>query len=108
MELNSIPRSASNNRFQVNPVNHKNEPVSDGNNGLNDDDDKFYEAQFMQKKTSIQIQPRKKSSIRDKGSQSHRRETRTSFQVAPHESDDSDNEEDNLIDQDTKYGRSFR
>lgn len=112
MELtNSMPRSASSNRFQVNPVNNKGANNGD-NNGTyvqHDETDDFDGNQLVNTQTNLKIQPtgQKKSSIRDKDKQ--KRDTRTSFSVAPQdETDDSDNEEDNLIDGDTKYGRSFR
>lgn len=115
MELtNSMPRSASSNRFQVNPVNNKGANNGD-NNGTyvqHDETDDFDDNQLVNKPTNLKVQPAghlKKSSIRDKDKQSLKRDTRTSFSVAPQdETDDSDNEEDNLIDGDTKYGRSFR
>lgn len=112
MELtNSMPRSASSNRFQVNPVSNKGANNGD-NNGTyvhHDETDNFDDNQLVNKQTNLKVQPtaQKKSSIRDKDKQ--KRDTRTSFSVAPQdETDDSDNEEDNLIDGDTKYGRSFR
>lgn len=114
MELtNSMPQSASTNRFQVNPVNNKGAKNGD-NNGTyvqHDETDDFDDNQLVSKQTNVKIQPGgfKKSSIRDKDKQSSKRDTRTSFSVAPQdESDDSDNEEDSLIDADGKHGRSFR
>ncbi|XP_063708088.1 bumetanide-sensitive sodium-(potassium)-chloride cotransporter isoform X2 [Culicoides brevitarsis] len=113
MELtNSMPRSASTNRFQVNPVNNKGATSNGDNNGTyvqHDETDDFDDNQLVKKASSIKVQPggQIKSSIRDNSKQ--KRDTRTSFSVAPdEESDDSDNEEENLIDSDTKYGRSFR
>lgn len=110
LELNSIPKSASANRFQVNPVQNGG---SDGGGGdddskyvKHDEDDTFDEHNLVQTRRPSKIQTLK-SSFRDKDRNSQRRETRASFQVTP-DSDDSDIEHENLIDTDTKYGRSFR
>lgn len=121
IELNSIPRVASSNRFQVNPVQKgqsKTTADDDNNthsttrpdeetlNGVETDefDDKNLLSATTGPKPTVQAI---KSSLKDKDRLSIRRDTKTSFNVAQ-ESDDSDNEDDNLLDSDTKYGRSFR
>lgn len=96
LELNSFPTSGSTNRFQVNPV----------QNGRGNEDDTFDENTLVQTRRPSKIQPLK-SSFRDKERQSVRRETRASFQVTQ-DSDDSDDDGENLIENDAKYGRSFR
>lgn len=112
IELNSIPRVASSNRFQVNPV-ERGQPASNGTysprpedeqNDSDAFDDKNLLRTSLASKATIQAM---KSSLKDKDRLSARRDTKTSFNVAQ-ESDDSDNEDENLLDSDTKYGRSFR
>lgn len=103
LELNSLPKSSSANRFQVNPVEKSN---GNGTTTGGDEEDTFDEENLVQTRRPSKIQVLK-SSFRDKERQSLRRETRASFQVTP-ESDDSDNEDENLLDGDAKYGRSFR
>lgn len=110
IELNSIPRSASSNRFQVNPV-EKGQSKADNHRHIDDevnDNDAFDDKNLL--RSSLAVKPTiqaMKSSLKDKDRLSARRDTKTSFNVAQ-ESDDSDNEDENLLDSDTKYGRSFR
>ncbi|CRK92474.1 CLUMA_CG006045, isoform C [Clunio marinus] len=97
LELGSIPRSASANRFQVNPVNGEAAPETP------EDDDQFNEEAEIHRRTS-RIQSIK-SSLRD--SKTDRKNSTTRFKV----SDDNSDEDENLLDgneYDEKYGRSFR
>ena len=105
LELSSIPRSASANRFQVNPVSK----TSNGGGTLEDED------QFNEDDTEIMNKQRRtsriqsiKSSFRD--SKKERKESIARFKVSDDNSDSND-EDENLLDgneYDTKYGRSFR
>ncbi|XP_013113725.2 bumetanide-sensitive sodium-(potassium)-chloride cotransporter isoform X2 [Stomoxys calcitrans] len=129
LEMGSVDRPP--NRFQVNPVNHKNnndktpsnvggddvphevyrrltgsdgEPLEDDT--FNEDASQMIKAQPKQQRQSI------KSSFRDKDKPSRFKDLQTTrFQVEPQneESDDS-NEDRELLDNeyDTKYGKSFR
>ncbi|XP_037939508.1 bumetanide-sensitive sodium-(potassium)-chloride cotransporter isoform X2 [Teleopsis dalmanni] len=129
-EMGSVDRPP--NRFQVNPVNHKNnndksaaddvphevyrrltnndgEPIEDDTFNENDSQLRKQEQQPKQQRQSI------KSSFRDKDKPSRFKDLQTTrFQVAPQneDSDDSnDSKEDReLLDNeyDTKYGKSFR
>lgn len=104
LELTSIPRSASANRFQVNLVNKN---ANGGTNETHEDDDQFNEdAEIMNKQRRTSRIMSIKSSFRD--SKKERKESIARFKVE----DNSDDEEDeNLLDgneYDTKYGRSFR
>lgn len=130
IELGLVDRP---NRFQVNPVNHKNDGGKDKNNinernsqeiyprlpnpdGETIEDDTFNEeaTQIVNKRPS-RIQSIK-SSFRDKDKPSRFKDSQTTrFQVAPRNDDDSDdsndsNEDRELLenDYDTKYGKSFR
>jgi hypothetical protein len=106
LELTSIPRSASANRFQVNLVNK-------GSNGAtetpDDEEDQFNEndTEIIKQRRTSRIQSIK-SSFRD--SKKERKESIARFKVSDDNSDSND-EDENLLDgneYDTKYGRSFR
>lgn len=108
MEMNSMTKSSSANRFQVNPVQKGGGGPENGDDGKytkHYEDDTFDEDNLVQTRRPSKILALK-SSFRNKDRQSLKRETRASFQVTP-ESDDSDNEHENLLD-DNRYGRSFR
>ncbi|XP_075164790.1 sodium chloride cotransporter 69 isoform X2 [Haematobia irritans] len=129
LEMGSVDRPP--NRFQVNPVNHKNnndKPPSNsagtdvphevyrrltGSDGEPLEDDTFNEdASQMVKAQPKQQRQSIKSSFRDKDKPSRFKDLQTTrFQVEPQneESDDS-NEDRELLDNeyDTKYGKSFR
>lgn len=106
LELTAIPRVASANRFQVNPV-------SKSSNGAAtetpEDEDQFNEDEteiIRQRRTSRIMSI--KSSFRD--SKKERKESIARFKVSD-ENSDSNDEDENLLDgneYDTKYGRSFR
>lgn len=107
LELTSIPRVASANRFQVNLVNKS------SNGGAtetpDDEEDQFNEneAEMMKKRRTSRLQSIK-SSFRD--SKKERKESIARFKVSDDNSDSND-EDENLLDgneYDTKYGRSFR
>lgn len=107
LELTAIPRVASANRFQVNPVSKS----SNGGTSENPED----EDQFNEDETEIIRQRRTsrilsiKSSFRD-SSKKERKESIARFKVSD-ENSDSNDEDENLLDgneYDTKYGRSFR
>lgn len=103
LELTSIPRVASANRFQVNPVNKG----SNGNVEATEDEvDQFNETEMVkQRRTSRLMSIR--SSFRD--SKKERKESVARFKVD--DNSDSNDEDENLLDgneYDTKYGRSFR
>jgi hypothetical protein len=107
LELTSIPRSASANRFQVNLVNK-------GSNGgaaetPEDEEDQFneHDTEMIKQRRTSRIQSIK-SSFRD--SKKERKESIARFKVSDDNSDSND-EDENLLDgneYDTKYGRSFR
>lgn len=110
LELTSIPRIASANRFQVNPVTKaKNGDAVDSHDH---DDDQFneHETEVVKRRTS-RIQSIK-SSIRDSTkslTKKERKESIARFEVSDDNSDS--NEDENLLDgneYDTKYGRSLR
>ncbi|XP_073840775.1 bumetanide-sensitive sodium-(potassium)-chloride cotransporter-like isoform X1 [Musca autumnalis] len=126
LEMGSVDRPP--NRFQVNPVNHKNnndkttagddvphevyrrltgsdgEPIEDDT--FNEDASQMVKAQPKQQRQSI------KSSFRDKDKPSRFKDLQTTrFQVEPQNEDSDDSNEDReLLDNeyDTKYGKSFR
>lgn len=106
LELTSIPRSASANRFQVNLVN------KNGNGAqaeTPEDEDQFNEidTEMINKRRTSRLQSIK-SSFRD--SKKERKESIARFKVSDDNSDSND-EDENLLDgneYDTKYGRSFR
>lgn len=107
LELSSIPRSASANRFQVNLVN------KNGSNGgaaeTPEDDDQFNEneTEMIQQRRKSRLQSIK-SSFRD-STKKERKESIARFKVE--DNSDSNDEDENLLDgneYDTKYGRSFR
>lgn len=105
LELTSIPRSASANRFQVNLVN------KNGNGATAEtpeDEDQFDEidTEMIKQRRTSRLQSIK-SSFRD--SKKERKESIARFKVSDDNSDS--NEDENLLDgneYDTKYGRSFR
>ena len=105
LELTSIPRNASANRFQVNLVNKS----SNGAAETPEDEDQFNENEtemIKQRRTSRLLSI--KSSFRD--SKKERKESIARFKVSD-ENSDSNDEDENLLDgneYDTKYGRSFR
>lgn len=107
VEMNTIPRSASANRFQVNLVNKD----SNGGGGVGEveDEDEFNEeTEMVQQRRTSRIQAIR-SSIRDSTSEKKRKESVTRFKVSDENSDSG--EDENLLDgneYDTKYGRSFR
>lgn len=106
LELSTIPRSASANRFQVNLVNKE----SNGNGtGEVEDEDQFNEdTEIVKQRRTSRIQAIR-SSIRDSTSEKKRKESVTRFKVSDENSDSG--EDENLLDgneYDTKYGRSFR
>lgn len=106
LELSSIPRVASANRFQVNPVSKS----SNGKGATEtlEDEDQFNEDEtemLKQRRTSRLMSI--KSSFRD--SKKERKESIARFKVE--DNSDSNDEDENLLDgneYDTKYGRSFR
>jgi hypothetical protein len=104
LELTSIPRSASANRFQVNLVNKN---ANGGTSEPHEDDDQFNEdAEIMNKQRRTSRIQSIKSSFRD--SKKERKESIARFKV---EDNSDDDEDENLLDgneYDTKYGRSFR
>lgn len=106
LELSSLPRSASANRFQVNLVNKNgNGPATET---PEDDEDQFNEneSEMMRQRRTSRLQSIK-SSFRD--SKKERKESIARFKVE--DNSDSNDEDENLLDgneYDTKYGRSFR
>ena len=104
LELSSIPRNASANRFQVNLVDKSN----NGNTTeVPEDEDQFNEEEFVKQRRTSRIQSLK-SSFRD--SKKERKESLARFKVTD-ENSDSNDEDENLLDgneYDTKYGRSLR
>lgn len=104
LELSSIPRSASANRFQVNLVNKN---ANGAAAETPEDEDQFNEddAEIMNKQRRTSRILSIKSSFRD--SKKERKESIARFKV----SDENSDEDENLLDgneYDTKYGRSFR
>lgn len=107
LELTSIPRSASANRFQVDKVNLANKTSNGATAETPEDEDQFNEneAELVKQRRTSRIQSIK-SSFRD--SKKERKESIARFKVSDENSDDED---ENLLDgneYDTKYGRSFR
>lgn len=105
LELSSMKRSESANRFQVNPVNHS----ANGTSREHEDDDDTFnenEAEMITKRRTSRIQSIKTSFKLDKQS---KKETQARFTAGGDDSSDS-NEDESLLDgaYDTKYGRSFR
>lgn len=111
LELSTIPRSASANRFQVNLVNKDSNGngANGGGGGEVEDEDEFNEdTEIVQQRRTSRIQVIR-SSIRDSSSEKKRKESVTRFKVSDENSDSG--EDENLLDgneYDTKYGRSFR
>lgn len=107
LELSTISRSASANRFQVNLVNK--ESNGGGGGGEVEDEDPFNEdTEIVKQRRTSRIQAIR-SSIRDSTSEKKRKESVTRFKVSDENSDSG--EDENLLDgneYDTKYGRSFR
>ncbi|CAO1378480.1 unnamed protein product [Diamesa hyperborea] len=109
LELGTMQRSASANRFQVNLVNKD----SNGGTGEHEenDDDTFNEneTEMIQKRRSSRLPSIViKSSFRD--TKKERKESIARFKVSGEDSESND-EDENLLDgneYDTKYGRSFR
>lgn len=110
IELSTIPRSASANRFQVNLVNKdSNGNGTSGGGGEAEDEDPFNEETEMVKQRRTSRIQAIRSSIRDSTSEKKRKESVTRFKVSDENSDSG--EDENLLDgneYDTKYGRSFR
>lgn len=105
LELSSIPRSASANRFQVNLVNKN---LNGAAAETPEDEDQFNEneAEMIKQRRTSRLQSIK-SSFRD--SKKERKESIARFKVD--DNSDSNDEDENLLDgneYDTKYGRSFR
>lgn len=106
LELSSIPRTASANRFQVNLVDKS---TNGGSAETPEDEDQFNEdgSEFVKQRRTSRIQSLK-SSFRD--SKKERKESLARFKVSD-ENSDSNDEDENLLDgneYDTKYGRSLR
>lgn len=104
LELSSIPRTGSANRFQVNLVDKN---TNGSSTEAPEDEDQFNEddAEFVKQRRTSRIQSLK-SSFRD--SKKERKESLARFKVSDENSDDED---ENLLDgneYDTKYGRSLR
>jgi hypothetical protein len=109
LELSTIPRSASANRFQVNLVNKDSNGNGTGGGGEVEDEDEFNEDTEMVKQRRTSRIQAIRSSIRDSTSEKKRKESVTRFKVSDENSDSG--EDENLLDgneYDTKYGRSFR
>lgn len=105
LELSSIPRSASANRFQVNLVN-KNSNGAPAETPEDEDQFNENEAEMIKQRRTSRLQSIK-SSFRD--SKKERKESIARFKVD--DNSDSNDEDENLLDgneYDTKYGRSFR
>jgi hypothetical protein len=110
LELTSIPRNASANRFQVNLVQNNGGANGDSTAEAHEGEDQFneddVEIRSKQRRTS-KISQVIRSSFRD--SKKERKESIARFDVA--DNSDSNDEDENLLDgneYDTKYGRSFR
>ncbi|XP_055638635.1 bumetanide-sensitive sodium-(potassium)-chloride cotransporter isoform X2 [Toxorhynchites rutilus septentrionalis] len=105
VEMNTISRSGSANRFQVNLVNRDERGGAvENQNGTAEattDDDTFPEELVKRRTSRLQSI---RSSFRDKD---RKNSQTTRFKVDDNGSDSNDDEEDNLID-DNKYARSFR
>lgn len=107
LELTSIPRNASANRFQVNLVqnNANGDSTAEAHEGEDQFNEDEVEIRSKQRRTS-KISQVIRSSFRD--SKKERKESIARFNVSDENSDDED---ENLLDgneYDTKYGRSFR
>lgn len=107
LELSTMERSASANRFQVNLVNK--ETNGCGTHETNDDDDDQFneDTGIVKQRRTSRIQAIR-SSFRDSDKKT-RKESVTRFKVSDENSDSG--EDENLLDgneYDTKYGRSFR
>ena len=100
-----MERTASANRFQVNLVNHNETANSVNGNVDSMNEDDAYPEEIVKRRTS-RIQSIR-TSLRDKDKPRRESQQSARFKVAEGDSDSND-EEDNLIDNDTKYGRSFR
>lgn len=111
LELTSIPRNASANRFQVNLV--QNDANGDSNGeGANEFDDQFNEngVELRSKRRTSKISQVIRSSLRTSDSKKERKDSVARFKVSDDNSDSND-EDENLLDgneYDTKYGRSLR
>lgn len=110
VEMNTMHRVGSANRFQVNPVNHDQGDGGDrggggGANGHADittEDDTFPEELVKRRTSRLQSL---RTSFRDK---ERKNSQTTRFKMENGDASDSnEDEEDNLID-DNKYARSFR
>ncbi|XP_065077577.1 solute carrier family 12 member 1 isoform X1 [Ochlerotatus camptorhynchus] len=111
VEMNTMHRSGSANRFQVNPVNHDQRGNggdsgggvgTNGNADANTDDDTFPDELVKRRTSRLQSI---RSSFRDK---ERKNSQTTRFKMENGDgSDSNEDEEDNLID-DNKYARSFR
>jgi hypothetical protein len=113
LDVSSMVRSPSANRFQVNPVDKPSNGDAGGDKDHGEDDafpDEKITAEIISRRKSKTPHIGKicgKSSFRDKDRPV--RERQTSFSVAPGDDDsDSNDEAENLIYDDSKYGRSFR
>lgn len=108
LELSTIPRSASANRFQVNLVNKDSNGNGVGGDEVEDEDPFNEDTEIVKQRRTSRIQAIR-SSIRDSTSEKKRKESVTRFKVSDENSDSG--EDENLLDgneYDTKYGRSFR
>lgn len=112
LELTSIPRNASANRFQVNLVQNdaNGDATADGANEEFDDqfNENAVELRSKQRRTS-KISQVIRSSLRSSDSKKERKDSVARFKVSDENSDDD--EDENLLDgneYDTKYGRSLR
>jgi hypothetical protein len=107
LELSTMARSASANRFQVNPVNKDSNGAGGPHEANDDDDDQFnMDTEIVKQRRTSRIQAIR-SSFRDSSSEKKRKESVTRFKV----SDENSDEDENLLDgneYDTKYGRSLR
>lgn len=117
VEMNTMHRSGSANRFQVNLVNHDERGGGGGGGGggqngnvgdaaaATTDDDTFPEE--MVKRLTSRLQSIRSSFRGDKSNNERKNSQTTRFKVDGDGSDSNDDEEDNLID-DNRYARSFR
>ncbi|KAL9698244.1 hypothetical protein quinque_001685 [Culex quinquefasciatus] len=117
VEMNTMHRSGSANRFQVNLVNHDERGGGGGGGGggqngnvgdaaaATTDDDTFPEE--MVKRRTSRLQSIRSSFRGDKSNNERKNSQTTRFKVDGDGSDSNDDEEDNLID-DNRYARSFR
>jgi solute carrier family 12 sodium/potassium/chloride transporter 2 len=106
VEMNTMERTSSANRFQVNLVNYNETANSVNGNaeGVNEDD--AYPEEMVKRRTS-RIQSLR-TSLRDKDKPRRESQQSARFNVAEEGDSDSNDDEENLIDNDTKYGKSFR